>query len=90
MGIAKMLLGTFWLAVFWNLIFPFNAPLNSLLIFGPLALIGIHVLEIFIFAKLIRKVSNNIPKDVAWVIFFGVIRISELKKAELMAEQQSA
>lgn len=90
MAIAKMLLGTFWLAVFWNLIFPFNAALSSILIFGALALIGIHVLEIFAFAKLIRKVSNNVPKDVLWIVFFGVIRISELKKAELMAEQQSA
>ena len=90
MQFFKMVMGAYWLAVVWNFIVPFGAPLNMILPFSALAILAIHVLEIFIFAGLIRKVSDSIPKEVVLILLFGVTRISELRRALLMPSDSEA
>lgn len=81
MQIFKMIIGAYWLAVVWNFFVPFAAPLNAILPFSALAILAIHVLEIMIFASLIRKVSDSIPREVVLILLFGVTRIAELRRA---------
>lgn len=88
MFVAKMVVGAYWLGVFWNFIFPFPAPVNSLMFYSALAIVGMHVLEIFVFSGVIRKASQNLPKDIVMIIFFGVIHISGMKKMMMITEQQ--
>lgn len=87
MMFGKMVFGAYWLAVIWNFMFPFNPPLDLLLPFSALALLGLHGMQVFVFSSLIRKVSNNLPKDIALILMFGITRIAELRRAQLVTSE---
>jgi len=80
MAIIKMFLGTYWLFVFWNVFFPFAAPMNTILPFSALALVGIHVFELLAFAGLVRQQKDNKLVAIVMILLFGIVHINELRQ----------